>query len=194
MIYDIIFNIVASIILIYILFLLCSLIFNSIFAFKNKKILQELKSEDRLEEIEKIKRDYSKYTSWLISKRILLSCFTFADYKKTVIESQEGKEKPLSKKPGVDSIIFSIFILMFTFLIIGSSINTDLFMMEILTNTIRLISVVIGLFLIFRNIQINYLQFKNNNKLLTLFAMLFNVLSIFYFGFVTFHTIIEIFG
>lgn len=157
-------------------------------------MLIDLKSEDRLEEIEQMKRDHNKLISLLISKRILLSCFTFADYKKSVIKSQADKDKPLSHKPGVDSIIFSIFILVFTFLIIGSSNTTDLFMMKLLTNTIRLISILIGLFLIFRNIQITCLQFKQKSKLLALFATLFNVLSIFYFGFVAFYTIMEVLG
>jgi len=194
MIHEIIFSIVALIILIYILFSLLSLLFNTILAYKHWKLLQELNSEERVEEIGRIKRNQSKHISWLISNRLLLSYFTFGDYKKSVIESQDIENKPLSQKPGVDSIIFSIFILIFTFIIIGSSIKTDLLMMQILTNTTRLISIVIGLFLIYRNSQINYLQFKQKSKLIALLALLFNVLSMFYFGFVSFYTIIEIVG
>jgi len=194
MIHEIIFNAVASIILIYVLFSLLSLLFNTILAYKHRKLLQKLNSEERAEEITKIKRNQSKRISWLISNRFLFSYFTFGDYKKTVIKSQNINNEPLSQKPGVDSITFSIFILIFTLLVIGSSFKTDLVMMQILTNTTRLISIVIGLFLIFRNLQINYLQFKQKNKLIALLALLFNVLSICYFGFVSFYAIIEIVG
>ncbi|MCV2231293.1 hypothetical protein N7548_00435 [Acholeplasma manati] len=194
MIHEIIFNAVASIILIYVLFSLLSLLFNTILAYKHRKLLQELNSEERAEEIKKIKKNQSKRISWLISNRLIFSYFTLGDYKKTVIESQDIKNEPLTQKPGVDSIIFSIFILIFTLLVIGSSFKTDLVMMQILTNTTRLISIVIGLFLIFRNLQINYLQFKQKNKLIALLALLFNVLSICYFGFVSFYAIIEIVG
>lgn len=194
MIHEIIFNAVASIILIFILFSLLSIFFNTIFAYKHWELLQELNSEERVKEIETIKKNQSKRISWLISNRLLLSYFTFGDYKKTVIESQNIKNKLFSQKPGVDSIIFSIFILIFTLLVIGSSFKTELVMMQILTNTIRLISIVIGLFLIYRNLQINYLQFKQKSKLIALIALLFNFLSIFYFGFVSFYSIIEIVG
>ncbi len=194
MIHEIIYNAVASIILISVLFCLLLILFNTILAYKHRKLLQKLNSEERAEEITKIKRNQSKRISWLISNRLLFSYFTFGDYKKTVIKSQNINNEPLSQKPGVDSVFFSIFILIFTFLIVGSSLKTDLVMMQILTNTIRLISIVIGLFLIFRNLQINYLQFKQKNKLIALLALLFNVLSVCYFGFVSFYAIIEIVG
>ncbi|TNF06956.1 MAG: hypothetical protein EP317_05720 [Bacillota bacterium] len=194
MIHEIIFNAVASIILIYVLFSLLSLLFNTILAYKHRKLLQELNSEERAEEIKKIKKNQSKRISWLISNRLLFSYFTFGDYKKTVIESQNIKSEPLSQKPGFDSIIFSIFILIFTLLVIGSSFKTELVMMQILTNTIRLISIVIGLFLIYRNLQIIHLQFKQKSKLIALLALLFSFLSILYFGFVSFYAIIEIVG
>lgn len=194
MIHEIIFNAVASIILIYVLFSLLSLLFNTILAYKHRKLLQELNSEERAEEIKKIKKNQSKRISWLISNRLLFSYFTFGDYKKTVIESQNIKSEPLSQKPGFDSIIFSIFILIFTLLVIGSSFKTELVMMQILTNTIRLISIVIGLFLIYRNLQIIHLQFKHKSKLIALLALLFSFLSILYFGFVSFYAIIEIVG
>lgn len=194
MIHEIIFNAVASIILIYVLFSLLSLLFNTILAYKHRKLLQELTSEERAEEIKKIKKNQSKRISWLISNRLLFSYFTFGDYKKTVIESQNIKSEPLSQKPGFDSIIFSIFILIFTLLVIGSSFKTELVMMQILTNTIRLISIVIGLFLIYRNLQIIHLQFKQKSKLIALLALLFSFLSILYFGFVSFYAIIEIVG
>lgn len=194
MIHEIIFNAVASIILICILFSLLSLLFNTILAYKHSKLLQELNREERAEEIKKIKKNQNIRISWLICNRLLLSYFTFGDYKKTVIESQNIKNKPLSQKPGFDSIIFSVFILIFTLLVIGSSFKTELVMMQILTNTIRLISIVIGLFLIYRNLQIIHLQFKQKSKLITLLALLFSFLSIIYFGFVSFYTIIEIVG
>lgn len=194
MIHEIIYNAVASIILISVLFCLLLILFNTILAYKHRKLLQKLNSEERAEEITKIKRNQSKRISWLISNRLLFSYFTFGDYKKTVIKSQNINNEPLSQKPGVDSITFSIFILIFTLLVIGSSFKTDLVMMQILTNTTRLISIVIGLFLIFRNLQINYLQFKQKNKLIALLALLFNVLSVCYFGFVSFYAIIEIVG
>jgi len=194
MIHEIIFNAVASIILIYVLFSLLSLLFNTILAYKHRKLLQELNSEERAEEIKTIKKNQSKRISWLISNRLLFSYFTFGDYKKTVIESQNIKSEPLSQKPGFDSIIFSIFILIFTLLVIGSSFKTELVMMQILTNTIRLISIVIGLFLIYRNLQIIHLQFKQKSKLIALLALLFSFLSILYFGFVSFYAIIEIVG
>ncbi len=194
MIHEIIFNAVASIILIYVLFSLLSLLFNTILAYKHRKLLQELNSEERAEEIKKIKKNQSKRISLLISNRLLFSYFTFGDYKKTVIESQNIKSEPLSQKPGFDSIIFSIFILIFTLLVIGSSFKTELVMMQILTNTIRLISIVIGLFLIYRNLQIIHLQFKHKSKLIALLALLFSFLSILYFGFVSFYAIIEIVG
>lgn len=194
MIHEIIFNAVASIILIYVLFSLLSLLFNTILAYKHRKLLQELNSEERAEEIKKIKKNQSKRISLLISNRLLFSYFTFGDYKKTVIESQNIKSEPLSQKPGFDSIIFSIFILIFTLLVIGSSFKTELVMMQILTNTIRLISIVIGLFLIYRNLQIIHLQFKQKSKLIALLALLFSFLSILYFGFVSFYAIIEIVG
>lgn len=56
MIHEIIFNAVASIILIYVLFSLLSLLFNTILAYKHRKLLQELNSEERAEEIKKIKK------------------------------------------------------------------------------------------------------------------------------------------
>jgi hypothetical protein len=84
--------------------------------------------------------------------------------------------------------------MVFSFLIIGSSFKTDVYMMELLTHTTRLISVVAALFLIYRNIELTLLQFKYNKKWIAFLALFFNVLCISYFIFVSIFSIIEIFG
>jgi hypothetical protein len=194
MFYDILFSVVAAIILIYIIFLLASFFFNWIFVYRNRKTLQNLRSVERLEEIERISKNHNKYVSWFISKRIILSFFTFEDYKKTIIKSLNDDHKLPLRKPGVDSIILSIIIMIFSFLIIGSSFKTEVFMMELLTHMTRLISVVAAMFLIYRNLELTLLQFKYNKKWIAFLALFFNVLCISYFIFVSIFSIIEIFG
>jgi hypothetical protein len=194
MFYDILFSVVAAIILIYIIFLLASFFFNWIFVYINRKTLQNLRSVERIEEIERISKNHNKYVSWFISKRIILSFFTFEDYKKTIIKPLNDDHKSPLRKPGVDSIILSIIIMVFSFLIIGSSFKTDVYMMELLTHTTRLISVVAALYLIYRNLELTLLQFKYDKKWIAFLALLFNVLCISYFIFVSIFSIIEIFG
>lgn len=194
MFYDIFFSFVAVIIIFYILFLLVSFFFSWIFVHKNGIKLQDLSSDERLEEIERISNNNNKYVSWLISKRIILSFITFEDNKKTIIESLNDDHKLSLRKPGVDSIILSIIIMVFSFLMIGSSFKTDVYMLELLTHMTRLISIGIALFLVYRNLQLTYIQLKYSRKWLATLALFFYVLSILYLIFVSFFSIVEIFG
>ena len=192
MIEEIIFNIAASIGIIYFMWAITMFLVNTWFAYKYRNQLINQTIEERYEEVERIKKKQSKYISWLIHNKTLLSALTFHDYKKEVIESLDDQKKS-SKKPGIDSIVLSIFLMLFSILFVGMSIKTDYLLMQILLKSTRLISILVGLVIIYRNIILCKLQSKQKNKFITILAILFNLLAIFYFGFVSYYTIIEIF-
>lgn len=192
MIEAIIFNIAASIGMIYFIGVITMLLVNTWFAYKYRNHLINQTIEERYEEVERIKKIQSKYVSWLIHSKILISTFTFHDYKREVLQSQNSQKKSL-KKPGIDSIVLSIFLMLFSILFVGMSIKTDYLLMQILLKSTRLISILVGLVIIYRNIILCILQSKQKNKFITIIAILFNLLAIFYFGFVSYYTIAEIF-
>lgn len=192
MILDIFLNVIALISLIFIFFLLLSFAYNVHLVHKHRIRLDSMDTQKRLEEIERIHKNQNKRFTFPLNKHILLNYFTHIDYKKAIIESRNNDGKTASSKPVLDSVFFSILIIVFTFFFIGSSFKTDLIMMQVLRDTTRMISILIGLFMTYKNSHFIYLLFKHKISLLNVFALLFNLLSIFYYCFVSYYAISEI--
>lgn len=94
---------------------------------------------------------------------------------------------------GLKSIFVFIVLILFSFIFIGSSINSSIVIVAYISKFIRLFSMILGLFIIYTGVNYLVLQRKLNNKPIFNFAVLLGVTSIAYYIFVTYHTVFEIF-
>lgn len=104
----------------------------------------------------------------------------------------EGERKR-HKSFGLKSIFVFIVLILFSFIFIGSSINSSIVIVAYISKFIRLFSMILGLFIIYTGVNYLVLQRKLNNKPIFNFAVLLGVTSIAYYIFVTYHTVFEIF-
>ncbi len=192
MFYDIFTDIAVLIILLYLIFLGLSLFYGSFMSLKYRNQIRQLKSEERFDEIEQVVKSQKSHFSWLVNMRILLSFFTFDDYKTINPENKDIDNESTSLLIGLNSIVTSIFMLFYTSLIIGSNIQTEISLVLILVNSIRVIGIILGLYLFFQNLRMTYQQLKLNRKWIGYVAVLVNIISIAYFGFFSFARIFEL--
>jgi len=93
---------------------------------------------------------------------------------------------------GKKSILVSISMLFYSFIIVGSSVQTTIPLLILLREIVKFISIFFGIYIYYLNFYMNHLQLKLNRKLIGYIALVFNIISLLYFIFVSFVYISEI--
>ena len=81
--------------------------------------------------------------------------------------------------------------LFYTFIFIGSNINTDNTFILVLMDTTRFVAIVLGIYIFFLNAYMAILQIKLNRNLLSFISIFILLFSLSYFIFVSFLSLIE---
>ncbi len=113
---------------------------------------------------------------------------------KNKIDSEREKieNKDMSTVTGKRSVLISIIMIFYAFIIIGSSVQSNISFMLIIRDAIRVIAIICGVYLFYLNLYMTFLQLKLNRKWIGYLAAVFNAISILYFFFVSFVSISEI--
>lgn len=106
-------------------------------------------------------------------------------------EYVEIKDKDSSIIFGKRSILVSLIMLFYTFIFIGSNINTDNTFILVLMDTTRFVAIVLGIYIFFLNAYMAILQIKLNRNLLSFISIFILLFSLSYFIFVSFLSLIE---
>ncbi len=126
------------------------------------------------------------YISWAVSTDSLLK-------KKIDIEVENIVDKETSTIIAKRSIYISIFMIFYSFLVVGSFTNTDNNFLYFIANSMILTTIIGGIYLFYINFYMTYSQAKLNSRKTWIIALFVNLLSFSYFIFVSSFPIIDLF-
>ncbi len=107
-------------------------------------------------------------------------------------EYNKFKNKPTTIVLGKRSIYISIIMFFYAFIFIGSRVQANISFMLILSDIIRVIAIICGIYLFYISFYMTYLQLKINRKWIGYLALIINITSMLYFIFVSYSSIIDI--
>jgi len=123
----------------------------------------------------------------------MISVFLMTSYYsiKKMIDELKNDENSGKTDPLFRSILLSIIMVIYAFIFIGSSDTSTIHILQILSGTIRLVAIFMGVYLLYINLYFTLIYIRSSRVFLKVLTVSSNILATLFFLLISYETIVE---